>query len=75
MSTFDQITLNYGILGAIPSTGRSVLATFRHMLYTKTDLQFYELVAKILTITSREQTTEWNYFRTAKDKTIRQDLL
>jgi len=42
------------------------------MLYTKTGLQFCELVTKILTITSREQTTEWNYFRTAEDKTIRQ---
>jgi len=56
MSTFDQITLNYGVLGAIPSAG--VLATFRHMLYTKTGLQFCELVTKILTTTSREQTTE-----------------
>ena len=48
------------------------LATFLRMLYTKTGLQFCELVTKILIITSREQMTEWNYFRTAKDKTIRQ---
>ena len=47
---------------------RGVLATFRQMLHTKTGLQFCELVTKIL----REQTTEWNYFRTAEDKTIRQ---
>jgi len=51
---------------------RGVLATFRHTLYTKTGLQFCELVTKILKITSREQTTKWNYFSTAEDKTIRQ---
>jgi len=42
------------------------------LCYTKTGLQFYELVTKMLTIKSRGQTTEWNYFRTAEDKTIRQ---
>ena len=51
---------------------RGVLVTFRHMLYTRTGLQFCELVTKILTITSREQTTEWNYFHTVENKTIRQ---
>jgi len=52
---------------------RGVLATFRHMLYTKRVLQFWELVTKILTITSEgADDIEELYVRTVEDKTIRQ---
>jgi len=71
MSTFDQITLNYGILGAIPSA-EVFLPRFGIFHKLKQVFEFCKLVTKILTITNREETTELNYFRTAEDKTIRQ---
>jgi len=54
MSTFDQITLNYGILGAIPSAEvfSPRFGIVYALFYTETDLQFCDLVTKILTIIS-----------------------